>query len=50
LGKVQAFSHPQLHVTASVFPRNKIKSADFLALWNEFKVNSALDIEESDER
>jgi hypothetical protein len=46
--KIQAFFNAQLHVTATVF---KITSlVDCLALWNEFKVNDALDIEESDER
>jgi hypothetical protein len=38
--------YAQLPITASVFPHNLV---DWLASWNEFKVNSALAIEESDE-
>jgi hypothetical protein len=46
--KIQALFYIQIHVTASVFPRNKF--GYHLALWNEFKVHSTLDIEESDEQ
>jgi hypothetical protein len=44
--KTQAFSYSQLHIVTSIFPTNKLGC---VALWNEFKVNSNLDIEESDE-
>jgi hypothetical protein len=45
--KVQAFFYAQIHVTTSLFPHNKFGYC--LALWNEFKENNTLDIEESDE-
>jgi hypothetical protein len=45
LVKVQALFYTQPQVTASVFPH----SVDCLTLYYEFKVNSALEIEESDE-
>jgi hypothetical protein len=45
--KVQVFFYAQLHVTASIFPHNKLGCC--LALWNELKVNNILDIKESDE-
>jgi dimeric dUTPase (all-alpha-NTP-PPase superfamily) len=38
------FFYAQLHVTASVFPHNKLRC---LILWNEFKVSDTLDFEES---
>jgi hypothetical protein len=44
--KVQAFLFAQLHITASVFPRNL---RGCLALWSDFEVNNTLDTEKSDE-
>jgi hypothetical protein len=43
--KVEAFSYAQFHVIASIFQHNKL--IECLALWDDFKVNSTLDIEES---
>jgi len=44
--KVQVFFYSELCVTASIFPHTKL---GWLAVWNEFKVNSNLFMEESDE-
>jgi hypothetical protein len=46
--KVQSSFCPQLYETATVFPHNTslLHCLDF---WNEFKVNSTLDVEESDD-
>jgi hypothetical protein len=48
VGQTSGPFYAQLQVTASVFPHNKL-GFDCLALWNKFKMNSNLDIEESDE-
>jgi hypothetical protein len=41
--EVHAFFYAQLHVTASVYPHNKLR---WLASGNKFKVNNTLDTEE----
>jgi hypothetical protein len=45
LAAVQTSLYTQLNVTASVFPY--IRLVDFLVLWNEFKGNNTLEIEQS---